>query len=81
MGISRQTFYRWKRALPDGQGYHSSAPRHHGRATPEATELLVIGVKAEHPNWGKRRISQELFDKYGVSISPNTVQKIVLKHH
>lgn len=81
MDISRQTFYRWKRDLPDGQGHHSSAPHRHGRATPEATELLVIGMKAEHPNWGKRRISQELFDKHGVSISPNTVQKIVLKYN
>jgi transposase InsO family protein len=81
LGISRQTFYRGKRELTDGQGYHSRAPHRPGRVTPEATEHVIVALKAVHPDWGKRRIARELFDKHRGHIRPNTVQKIVRKYH
>ena len=81
--VSKQTFYYWlPRFKEDGSAgleNRSHAPKQPYR-TPDAIEQQVVALKQEHPEWGKRRIADEL--KKGNSwmpvVSPNTVKRILL---
>jgi putative transposase len=82
--VGRSTFYYWKPRF-DELGYAgleafaSRAPKKHGRSTPKEIEQQVITARREHPEWGKRRIADELAkaNNWVPLVSPNTVRRIL----
>jgi transposase InsO family protein len=83
MGLSRDTFYRYKTAVEDG-GVDSlfdqsrRKPNMKNR-TDEATEDAVVAYALEQPAHGQTRASNEL-RKRGVFISPSGVRCVWLRH-
>ena len=81
--VGRRTFYYWKvRFEAGGYGaldrYASRAPHHPPRTAP-AVEQQVIDLHATHPEWGKRRLADELAKAQGwvPLVCPNTVKRIL----
>lgn len=81
--VCERTFYKWKPRFESG-GYaalaefQSRAPKTiHWK--PKDVEDKVIALRREHPEWGKRRIADELAkDNNWVPLaSPNTVKRIL----
>lgn len=81
--VGRGTFYYWKPRF-DEQGYAgleeyaSREPKERHRSAPEI-EQKVIAARREHPEWGKRRIADELAkaNNWVPLVSPNTVRRIL----
>ena len=81
--VGRGTFYYWKPRF-DEHGYAgleefaSRAPKEPSR-TPSKVEDKVIVLRREHPDWGKRRIADELRkgNSWVPLVSPNTVRRIL----
>lgn len=83
MGLSRETFYRYKRAVEEGG---VSALVDKTRRKPnlvnrvdDATENSVIEHAIEFPAHGQARTSNEL-RKMGIFVSPSGVRSIWLRH-
>jgi transposase len=81
--VGRRTFYYWKpRFLAGGypalQAFASQAP-HHPRRTAPAVVAQVLALKQEHPEWGRRRLADELAKANGwvPLVSPSTVKRIL----
>jgi transposase len=81
--VSVGTFYVWKPRFEAG-GYEaletlqSRAPKVHHQ-TPAEIEADVVAMRREHPEWGKRRIGDELAkgNNWVPLVSPNTVKRIL----
>lgn len=81
--VGRGTFYYWKPRF-EKHGYAglvefaSRAPKEHVRTAPEI-EQKVIAARREHPEWGKKRIADELAkaNNWVPLVSPNTVRRIL----
>ena len=81
--VGRGTFYYWKPRF-DKYGYagleefESRAPKEPHR-TPFEVEQKVIDVRREHPDWGRKRIADELAkaNNWVPLVSPNTVKRIL----
>lgn len=83
MGLSRDTFYRYKEAADEGGidalfDQSRRVPNLKNR-TDEATEAAVCAHAIEHPAHGQARTSNEL-RKLGVFISPSGVRCVWLRH-
>ena len=83
MGMSRDTFYRYKDAVESG-GVEALFDR--SRRKPnlanrvdEATEEAVKTWALEYPAYGQTRASNEL-RKHGIFVSPSGVRSIWLRH-
>ena len=83
MGVSRDTFYRYKEAANNG-GVDALLERN--RRVPniknrvdEATEEAVIFYATEYPAHGQLRVSNELRKK-GIFVSPSGVRSVWLRH-
>jgi len=83
MGLSRDTFYRYKAAVEDG-GFEALVDK--SRRQPniknrveETTEAAVVAYAVEQPAHGQVRASNEL-RKRGVFISPSGVRCVWLRH-
>jgi len=81
--VGRRTFYYWKGRFEVG-GYaalehYASRARHHPPRTTPAVERQVIAARTAHPEWGKRRIADELAKARGwvPLVCPNTVKRIL----
>ena len=83
MGVSRETFYRYKEAVNDG-GVDAlleksrRVPNPKNRVDP-TVESAVVGYAIEEPAHGQVRVSNEL-RKRGVFVSPSGVRSIWLRH-
>lgn len=81
--VSQSTFYNWKLRY-EAEGYaaldkpRSHAP-HHPKLAPPEVESQVVEMRQEHPEWGKRRIADELAkgNNWVPLASPNTVRRIL----
>lgn len=81
--VSMSTFYHWKPRFETG-GYEaldkplSHAP-HQPKVKPPEVENQVVEMRRAHPDWGKRRISDELAkgNNWVPLASPNTVKRIL----
>ena len=81
--VSKSTFYNWRPRF-EGGGYEaldetkSHAP-HHPNLAPLEVETQVVEMRREHPEWGKRRIADELAkgNNWVPLVSPNTVKRIL----
>ena len=84
MGVSRDTFYRYKDAVDQG-GVEAlidkprRTPNLKNRVDP-AVEAAVIDYAVEEPAHGQVRVSNEL-RKRGVFVSPSGVRSIWLRHN
>jgi transposase InsO family protein len=83
MGMSRDTFYRYKEAVDEG-GVEALLDK--SRRQPnlknrvdEATEIAVVEYALEQPAHGQVRTSNEL-RKTGVFVSPSGIRSIWLRH-
>jgi len=83
MGMSRDTFYRYKAAVEEGgvEGLFDQSRRKPNvkNRTDEATEAAVVAYALEEPAHGQTRASNEL-RKRGVFISPSGVRCVWLRH-
>ena len=83
MGLSRDTFYRYKSAVEAG-GVEAlfdktrRKPNHKNRVE-EAIELVVKDYAVEYPAYGQLRTSNELRKK-GIFVSPSGVRSVWLRH-
>jgi transposase len=80
MNVSRDTYYRIKKAYDDG-GIEALSPKY--RRVPnlknrvaDEVEELVLKLSRENPDYGKKKISRILKEQ-GHSISPNTVKAVL----
>jgi len=83
MGLSRDTFYRYKAAVDEGGidaliDKDRRQPNHKNRVE-EITEEAVVAYAIEQPAHGQVRASNEL-RKRGVFISPSGVRCVWLRH-
>lgn len=83
MGVSRDTFYRYKDAVNDGGvdalfDQNRRTPNHKNRVDP-SVESAVIQHATDQPAHGQVRVSNELRKK-GVFVSPSGVRSIWLRH-
>lgn len=63
-GVSRKTGYKWRARYraegPGGLTDRSSAPRRHGRSTPDELAEKIILLRQARPSWGARKIVAKL---------------------
>ena len=83
MGLSRDTFYRYKSAVDEG-GVEALLEKDRRRAnvknrTDERTEEAVVAYAVEQPAHGQVRTSNEL-RKRGFFVSPSGVRGVWLRH-
>ena len=83
MGLSRDTFYRYKQAVEDG-GVESLLNKDRRKPNPknrvdEQTQSAVVESATHFPAHGQVRASNEL-RKLGVFVSPSGVRSIWLRH-
>jgi transposase InsO family protein len=83
MGLSRETFYRYKNAV-EGGGVEALFEKSRRRPNfknrvDEAIETAVIEYAVEFPAYGQLRASNEL-RKRGIFVSPSGVRSIWLRH-
>jgi transposase InsO family protein len=83
MGLSRDTFYRYKDAVEDG-GVEALLDTDRRKPNPKnrvepAVELAVTRYAIDYPAHGQVRVSNEL-RKQGVFVSPSGVRSIWLRH-
>ena len=83
MGVSRDTFYRYKEAVEDGGveallDRNRRVPNRKNRVDPKIEETVVAYAIAE-PAHGQVRVSNEL-RKQGVFVSPTGVRGVWLRH-
>ena len=83
MGMSRDTFYRYKSAVEEGgvEALFERTRRKPNLANrvDEATEKAVVKSATDFPAYGQARTSNEL-RKLGVFVSPSGVRSIWLRH-
>lgn len=83
MGLSRDTFYRYKAAVDEG-GVEALFDKTRRKPNPknrvdEAIETAVVAYAVEQPAHGQVRVSNEL-RKRGTFVSPSGVRSIWLRH-
>jgi len=81
--VSRGLFYYWKPRF-DQHGYagleqFDSRVAHHLHTKSDVITQQVVGLRRQHPAWGKARIAQELAkgNRWVPLVSPNTVRRIL----
>lgn len=82
--VGRGTFYYWKPRF-DEHGYagleeFASRANKVPQRTPQEVADTVITLRRRHPDWGKRRIADELTkeNNWEPLVSPNTVRRILV---
>ena len=84
MGLSRDTFYRYKAAVDNG-GLEALVDKNRRKPNlknrvDEATESAVVAHAIDQPAHGQVRVSNDL-RKQGVFISPSGVRSVWLRHN
>ena len=81
--VCERTFFKWKLRFEAGgyaalEEFASHAPKN-PRRKPKEVEEKVIAMRRQHPDWGKRRIADELAkgNNWVPLASPNTVKRIL----
>ena len=83
MGLSRDTFYRYQKAVADG-GIEALFEASRRKPNPknrveESTEAAVVAYTTEQPAHGQVRVSNELRQR-GIFVSPSGVRSIWLRN-
>lgn len=82
--VSQRTFYYWKprfeeNGYPGLEQFRSRAPQH-PKSIAAAIEQKVVKKHKENPEWGKKRIAQEMAkaNNWVPIVSLNTVRRILM---
>ena len=81
--VCESTFYNWKPRFEAGGYAALDEPRSHAphrpKLAPPEVESQVVEIRKAHPEWGKRRIADELATRNNWTplVSPNTVRRIL----
>jgi transposase len=82
--VSRGTFYYWKPRFDESgyAGLEAFARRgpEEPKQTPSEIEERIIALRKENPDWGKKRLADELAkaNNWVPLVSPNTVKRILV---
>jgi transposase InsO family protein len=76
--ISRKTGYKW--LARDDLEDRSRRPHSSPARMPGELEARVIGLRAEHPAWGGRKIAHVLARDAGVQMAPSTANSVLRRH-
>jgi transposase InsO family protein len=84
-GISRKTGYKWLgRARKEGDQQLADRSRRPGRSpkrTAESVESAALGVRAEHPTWGGRKIRAVLLKRGREGVpAASTITEVLRRH-
>ena len=84
-GISRQTYYRYRRRYllegPDGLENRSRRPNHSpGRMDPQI-EIEICRMRKTHPRWGARRIQAELERSGFTAPAVSSIHQALKRNH
>ena len=81
--VCERTFYKWKPRFEAGgyaalEQFQSRAPKT-VHCKPKELEEQVIALRRQYPEWGKRRIADELAkgNNWVPLVSPNTVKRML----
>jgi transposase InsO family protein len=81
--ISRPTGYLWLGRYGAGGvagiRERSRRPQSSPRRTAEAVEQRIVGLRAERPDWGARKLAV-LLAREGLPVPPATVHRVLLRH-
>ena len=84
MGLLRDTFYRYKDAVEEGDFRSCSTSPEESPAqkirVDEVTEEVVLSYAVDYPAHGQTRVSNEL-RKLGAFVFPSGIRRIWLRHH
>jgi len=82
LGVSRDSFYRWRRALKArGQAGLQARPRSFPtRQVAPDVEVAALALAAWYPKWGKTRVATELAQR-DLVVSPTGVRNVWLRRH
>ena len=81
--VARRTFYNWKKRFETGGYATLEVGRSHApeklHTVGSAVEAEVLAVRRAHPDWGKKRIADEVAKQHSWHrvVSPNTVKRIL----
>ena len=81
--ITPQTGYKWLDRFdgtPESLVDKSRRPRSSPGRTGESIERAVIALRAQHPDWGGRKIARRLADLGQTQVAPSTVTAILHRH-
>ncbi len=82
-GVSRKTFYKWKRRLAEhgdaGLTDRPRIPRHSPRATPQDVVSKILYLR-QHYHFGPGRVAAYLERFHQVRIAPSSVHRILQRH-
>lgn len=83
-GVSRSTFYRWKKRFEQGgfdalAEFESRAPQNPHRMPRQVVDQVTY-LKEKYPHWGKHQIARFVSECeiFPASVSPNTVKRILI---
>src|SRR5687768_4839630 len=81
-GISRQTFYLWRRRLRAGEDLEnrSPAPLHSPNRMAWEMESRIIEMRKAHHRWGARRIRAELVRKDLEPPARSTINQVLARN-
>ena len=83
VGISRKTYYKWKRRYDEHQEAglcdRARIPRRSPRATPRDVVSKILYLRQTY-HFGPRRIGDYLKRFHGVSVATSTVHRILVRH-
>lgn len=81
--LSKSTFYNWKHRFEEGGYAALDEPGSHAPHNPKLASAevgsRVVGMRQQHPEWGKQRIADEVAkgNNWVPLVSPNTVKRIL----
>lgn len=82
--VSPKTAYKWLARFGEegaaGLADRSRRPRTSPERTGAALEAAVVGLRAEHPAWGGRKIARRLRDLDGTELAPSTVTTVLHRY-
>lgn len=84
--VSRGTYYNWKERYEDngisGLSETKSHAPHNRRTVDPLIEERIVNTKREHPNWGKKRIAQQIWkeNNWVPNVSITTVKNVLSRH-
>lgn len=82
-GVSRDTFYRWRKRLREGGEEELFANRrripHPKRRTSSAIEQAILEATRESPHWGRRKIAL-LLKKKGLIVSESGIRGVWIRN-
>lgn len=83
-GVSRQTFYEWRRRYEDeglsGLENRSSRPRAPAGQIPRDMERRIVEMRRDHRRWGARRIRAELRRKGLAAPARSTIERVLVRN-